>query len=74
MKDPIFRSLRQAESFRGVERIDVFDDLTITIENAGRDKGSVTTRATLTPSDALRLAAALIYAAHGQLSHQQGML
>ena len=70
MKDPIFRSLRQAESFRGVERIDVFDDLTITIENAGR---SVTTRATLTPGDALRLAAALIYAAHGQLS-QQGML
>jgi len=72
MKDPIFRSLRQAESFRGVERIDVFDDLTITIENAGA-KGSVTTRATLTPGDALRLAAALIYAAHGQLS-QQGML
>ena len=42
------------------------------IENAG-DKGSIATRATLTPGDALRLAAALIYAAHGQLS-QQGML
>jgi len=68
MKDPIFRSLRQAESFRGVERIDVFDDLTITIENAGA-KGSIATRANLTPGDALRLAAALIYAAHGQ----QGM-
>jgi len=72
MKDPIFRSLRQAESFRGVERIDLLDDLTITIENAGA-KGSIATRATLTPGDALRLAAALIYAAHGQLS-QQGML
>ncbi len=71
MKDPIFRSLRQAESFRGVERIDVLADLTIEIENAGA-KGSIATRANLTPGDALRLAAALIYAAHGQLS-QQGM-